>query len=119
MNQNEDHYKALYEMQKKCGDLTHKIDSMIRIMGMFSTYMQYSNLMSDLDPGAFQQHTTERSDNMNPMDLQRLLGTGKQSDHPMSQDEFNRIFDTLKQGKSAEEIARMEQMIQMAKNFMK
>lgn len=119
MNQNEDHYKALYDVQKKCGDLNQKIDSIIRIIGMFSTYMQYSNMMSDLDPGTFQQLTTERSDSMNPIDLQRLLNTTKQSDHQMTQDEFNRIFDTMKQGKSAEEIARMEQMVQMARNFMK
>lgn len=119
MNQNEDHYKALYDVQKKCGDLNHKIDSMIRIMGMFSAYMQYSNLMSDLDPNTVPLSAAERSDSMNPKDLQRLLNTTKQSDQPMSQDEFNRILDTLKQGKSPEEIARMEQMVQMAKNFMK
>ena len=34
-------------------------------------------------------------------------------------DEFNQIFETLKQGKSAEEVARMEQMVQLAKSFMK
>ena len=46
------------------------------------------------------------------------MNAAKNSDQPMSQDEFNQIFETLKQGKSTEEVARMEQMVQLAKSFM-
>ena len=56
---------------------------------------------------------------MNPKDLQKIMNVAKQSDQQMSQDDFNQIFDTLKQGKSPEEVARMEQMVQLAKSFMK
>ena len=40
---------------------------------------------------------------MNPKDLQKMMNAAKQSDHQMSQDEFNKIFETMKQGKSPEE----------------
>ena len=47
-----------------------------------------------------------------------MMNAAKNSNQPMSQEEFNQIFDTLKQGKSPEEVARMEQMVQLAKSFM-
>ena len=56
---------------------------------------------------------------MNPNDFQKLMNAVRQSDHQMTQDEFNQLFEALKQGKSAEEVARMEQMVQLAKSFMK
>ena len=56
---------------------------------------------------------------MNPQELQKILSSVKKSDKPMSEDEFNAIFESMKQGKSQEEIARMEQMVQMARSFMK
>ena len=37
----------------------------------------------------------------------------------MTDNEFEAIFDSLKQGKSEEEIARMEQRVKLAKSFMK
>ena len=60
----------------------------------------------------------EGSESMNPNDFQKMMNAAKNSNQPMSQEEFNQIFDTLKQGKSPEEVARMEQMVQLAKSFM-
>jgi len=61
----------------------------------------------------------ERGDSMNPNDFQKIMNAAKNSNQQMSQEEFNQIFETLKQGKSPEEVARMEQMVQLAKSFMK
>ena len=133
MNRNEDLYKVLHEVQTMCNELNRKIDSIIQIMEVFTMYMQYSNMMSDFNIlkainasfSIFSQsnaskNQTERSDtHMNPQDLQKMMTAAKQSNQQMTQDEFNQIFETLKQGKSAEEVARMEQMVQMAKSFMK
>lgn len=119
MNPNEDFYKMLHDVQVKCNELNKKIDSVIRIMEVFTTYMQYSNMMSDFNPDSFSQVISEGSESMNPKDLQKIMNVAKQSDQQMSQDDFNQIFDTLKQGKSPEEVARMEQMVQLAKSFMK
>ena len=41
------------------------------------------------------------------------VGNMQRSGMSLSQDEFRLIFDALKQGKSQEELARMNQMIQM------
>ena len=122
-------YRVLYDVQKKCNELSQKIDSIIRMMEMLTTYIQYSNMMSefqaDMQPGspeeprAFSQSPPEGSEGMNPNDFQKLMNTARQSDHQMTQDEFNQLFEALKQGKSAEEVARMEQMVQLARSFMK
>ena len=98
-------------------------------MEMLTTYIQYSNMMSEFqadmqpgspeEPGAFSQSPLEGSEGMNPNDFQKLMNTARQSDHQMTQDEFNQLFEALKQGKSAEEVARMEQMVQLARSFMK
>ena len=61
----------------------------------------------------------ERSETMNPNDFQKIMNAAKSSNQQMTQEEFNQIFETLKQGKSPEEVARMEQMVQLAKSFMK
>ena len=132
-----DGYKILYDVQKKCNELNRKIDSIIRIMEMITTYIQYSNMMSEFQagmqagpsasenpdvsesPDAFSQSPPEGSEGMNPNDFQKLMNAARQSDHQMTQDEFNQLFEALKQGKSAEEVARMEQMVQLAKIFMK
>lgn len=122
-------YRVLYDVQKKCNELSQKIDSIIRMMEMLTTYIQYSNMMSEFqadmqpgspeEPGAFSQSPPEGSEGMNPNDFQKLMNAARQSDHQMTQDEFNQLFEALKQGKSAEEVARMEQMVQLAKSFMK
>lgn len=122
-------YRVLYDVQKKCNELSQKIDSIIRMMEMLTTYIQYSNMMSEFqadmqpgspeEPGAFSQSPLEGSEGMNPNDFQKLMNTARQSDHQMTQDEFNQLFEALKQGKSAEEVARMEQMVQLARSFMK
>ena len=122
-------YRVLYDVQKKCNELSQKIDSIIRMMEMLTTYIQYSNMMSEFqadmqpgspeEPGAFSQSPPEGSEGMDPNDLQKLMNTARQSDHQMTQDEFNQLFEALKQGKSAEEVARMEQMVQLARSFMK
>lgn len=122
-------YRVLYDVQKKCNELSQKIDSIIRMMEMLATYIQYSNMMSefqaDMQPGspeepdAFSQSPPEGSEGMDPNDFQKLMNTARQSDHQMTQDEFNQLFEALKQGKSAEEVARMEQMVQLARSFMK
>ena len=137
MSLGNDGYKILYDVQKKCNELNRKIDSIIRIMEMITTYIQYSNMMSEFQagmqagpsasenpdvsesPDAFSQSPPEGSEGMNPNDFQKLMNAARQSDHQMSQDEFNQLFEALKQGKSAEEVARMEQMVQLAKSFMK
>ena len=136
MNFTEDGYKVLHDVQKKCNELNQKIDSIIRIMEIFTTYMQYSSMMPDMpdifnmfhmqnpfkedaDPDAFSPPPMpEGSETMNPNDFQKMMNAAKNSNQPMSQEEFNQIFDTLKQGKSPEEVARMEQMVQLAKSFM-
>ena len=122
-------YRVLYDVQKKCNELSQKIDSIMRMMEMLTTYIQYSNMMSEFqadmqpgspeEPGAFSQSPPEGSEGMNPNDFQKLMNTARQSDHQMTQDEFNQLFEALKQGKSAEEVARMEQMVQLARSFMK
>ena len=131
MSLGNDGYKILYDVQRKCIELNRKIDSIIRIMEMITTYIQYSNMMSEFqngvqaepagsgEPGAFSQSPPEGSDGMNPNDFQKLMNAARQSDHQMTQDEFNQLLEALKQGKSAEEVARMEQMVQLAKSFMK
>lgn len=137
MSLGNDGYKILYDVQKKCNELNRKIDSIIRIMEMITTYIQYSNMMSEFQagmqagpsasenpdisesPDAFSQSPPEGSEGMNPNDFQKLMNAARQSDHQMTQDEFNQLFEALKQGKSAEEVARMEQMVQLAKSFMK
>ena len=127
MNFTEDSYKLLYDVQKKCNELNQKIDSIIRIMEMLTAYMQYSNMMSNMqnerdaedNPEAFSPPPMpERGDSMNPNDFQKIMNAAKNSNQQMSQEEFNQIFETLKQGKSPEEVARMEQMVQLAKSFM-
>ena len=136
MNFTEDSYKLLHDVQKKCNELNQKIDSIIRIMEIFTTYMQYASMMPDMpdifnmfhmqnpfkedaDPDAFSPPPMpEGSETMNPNDFQKMMNAAKNSNQPMSQEEFNQIFDTLKQGKSPEEVARMEQMVQLAKSFM-
>ncbi len=137
MSLGNDGYKILYDVQKKCNELNRKIDSIIRIMEMITTYIRYSNMMSEFQagmqagpsasenpdvsesPDAFSQSPPEGSEGMNPNDFQKLMNAARQSDHQMTQDEFNQLFEALKQGKSAEEVARMEQMVQLAKSFMK
>ena len=137
MSLGNDGYKILYDVQKKCNELNRKIDSIIRIMEMITTYIQYSYMMSEFQagmqagpsasenpdvsesPDAFSQSPPEGSEGMNPNDFQKLMNAARQSDHQMTQDEFNQLFEALKQGKSAEEVARMEQMVQLAKSFMK
>ena len=56
---------------------------------------------------------------MDPREFQKIMNMAKSSDHPMSEGEFQEIFNTLKQGKSEEEVARMEQMVKLARSFMK
>ena len=137
MSLGNDGYKILYDVQKKCNELNRKIDSIIRIMEMITTYIQYSNMMSEFQagmqagpsasenpdvsesPDAFSQSPPEGSEGMNPNDFQKLMNAARQSDHQMTQDEFNQLFEALKQGKSAEEVARMEQMVQLARSFLK
>ena len=136
MNFTEDVYKVLHDVQKKCNELNQKIDSIIRIMEMLTTYMQYSSMMPDMsdlfhmfhmqnqsgegtDPDPFSPPPMpEGSESMNPNDFQKMMNAAKNSNQQMSQEEFNQIFETLKQGKSPEEVARMEQMVQLAKSFM-
>lgn len=119
-------FQILYEVQSKCNDINQKIDSIIHLLEMLETYMTYSSLMQDLGPLTGGNSNPSHSDppkkgapTMNPQEMQKILSSIKKDDKPMSQDEFDNIFETLKQGKSQEEIARMEQMVQMAKNFMK
>ncbi len=107
----DDGYKVLYDVQKKCNELNRKIDSIIQIMEILTAYMKYSSMMNESSP--------EGSESVNPNDFQKILHAANQSGQQMNQDEFNQIFETLKQGKSAEEVARMEQMLQLAKSFMK
>ena len=47
MNLGNDGYKILHDVQRKCNELNRKIDSIIRIMEMLTTYLQYSSLMSE------------------------------------------------------------------------
>lgn len=121
----EEPFHLLWEVKHKCGELTQKIDSLIHLFQMLETYMTYSNLMRDFEQtdsaaqGSRSNSQSKGTDAMNPQDMQKILSSVKNKDHSMTQDEFDTIFETLKQGKSQEEVARMEQMVQMAKNFLK
>lgn len=137
MNFTEDSYRVLHDVQRKCNELNQKIDSIIRIMEILTAYMQYSSMMpgmsdffdmshmqnqsgEDTNPDPFSPPPMpEGSETMNPNDFQKIMNAAKNSNQQMSQEEFNQIFDTLKQEKSPEEVARMEQMVQLAKSFMK
>jgi len=121
----EEPFHLLCEVKHKCGELTQKIDSLIHLFQMLETYMTYSNLMRDFEQAGNDTHSSRSdshskgNDAMNPQDMQKILSSVKNKDHSMTQDEFDTIFETLKQGKSQEEVARMEQMVQMAKSFLK
>lgn len=134
MKPGDERYRILYELQHKCNELNRKIDSLIRMMEMLTTYMKYSSIMtkwrlcsrlnlildSDSDDGQVHfDDAPERSNHMEPREFQKIMNMAKNSDHPMSEGEFQEIFNTLKQGKSEEEVARMEQMVKLAKSFMK
>ena len=120
MNFTEDSYKLLYDVQKKCNELNQKIDSIIRIMEMLTTYMQYSSMMPDMSDLFHMFHMQNQSGEGTDPDpfSPPPMNAAKNSNQQMSQEEFNQIFETLKQGKSPEEVARMEQMVQLAKSFM-
>ena len=128
MKPGDERYRILYELQHKCNELNRKIDSLIRMMEILTTYMQYSSMMAEMTavqtPGSGSDRsaddgqtsfdgTPEGSGRMDPREFQKI------SDHPMSEGEFQEIFNTLKQGKSEEEVARMEQMVKLARSFMK
>lgn len=107
MGPGEESYRILHELQRKCCELNQKIDSLLRMMEMMTFYIQYSNAAS------------EGNGAMDPNELQKLMNQAKNSGKEMTDNEFEAIFDSLKQGKSEEEIARMEQMVKLAKSFMK
>ena len=121
----EEPFQILYEVQARCGEINQKIDSILQMLQVLETYMTYSNIMRDMAPsGDLEYRGTGKkqmkgNDAMNPQEFQKILSAMRKDDKPMTQDEFDTIFETLKQGKSKEEIARMEQMVQMAKSFMK
>lgn len=121
----EESFQILYEVKAKCSEINNKVDSILRLLEILETYMTYSNLMQEMGPPGGDSRipppsfSSKGNDAMNPQELQKILSSVKNNDKPMSEDEFNTIFETMKQGKSQEEIARMEQMVQMAKNFMK
>ena len=124
MHAREEPFQILYEVQAKCSEISQKVDSILHMLELLETYMTYSNLMRDLSPGdnsgsSHPNSSSKGNDAMNPQELQKILSSVKKSDKPMSEDEFNAIFESMKQGKSQEEIARMEQMVQMARSFMK
>ena len=45
MKPGDERYRILYELQHKCNELNRKIDSLIRMMEILTTYMQYSSMM--------------------------------------------------------------------------
>ncbi len=120
----EEPFQILYEVQARCGEINQKIDSILQMLQVLETYMTYSNIMRDMAPSGDSQaphppNSPKGNDAMNPQEFQKILSAMRKDDKPMTQDEFDTIFETLKQGKSKEEIARMEQMVEMAKSFMK
>lgn len=120
----EEPFQILYEVQAKCSEISQKIDSILQLLQVLETYMTYSNLMRDAAPSDDSKshhpnNSPKGNDAMNPQEFQKIISAVRKDDKPMTQDEFDAIFETLKQGKSQEEIARMEQMVQMAKSFMK
>lgn len=46
MKPGDERYRILYELQHKCNELNRKIDSLIRMMEMLTTYMKYSSIMT-------------------------------------------------------------------------
>lgn len=134
MKPGDERYRILYGLQHKCNELNRKIDSLIHMLEMLTTYMQYSSMMSEMttaqmpssgsDPGvddgqASFDDAPERSGRMDPKEFQRIMNMAKNPDHAMSDGEFQEIFESLKKGKSEEEVARMEQMVKLARSFMK
>ncbi len=121
----EEPYQILYEVKAKCSEINNKVDSILHLLEILETYMTYSNMMQEMGPPGGgptsppPNFSSKGNDAMNPQELQKILSSVKKNDKPMSEDEFNSICETMKQGKSPEEIARMEQMVQMAKSFMK
>ena len=118
-------YQILHDVKDKCSELTQKIDSLLKLLSMLETYFTYSNLMKDfesvnsVDTPPTAETTPKGAQAMNPQDMQQILSSMQNKDQSMSQAEFDTIFETLKQGKTKEEIDRMEQMVKMAKSFLK
>lgn len=48
MKPGDERYRILYELQHKCNELNRKIDSLIRMMEILTTYMQYSSMMAEM-----------------------------------------------------------------------
>ncbi len=48
MKPGDERYRILYELQHKCNELNRKIDSLIRMMEMLTTYMKYSSIMTEM-----------------------------------------------------------------------
>ena len=131
MGPGDDGYRILRDLQRKCNELGRKIDSILRMMELMTTYMQYSGMMAEMatvtaekdHPDAQAREDAPGNEvnmaSMDPRELQRIMNAAKNSDHPMSEGEFQEIFESLKKGKNQDEIARMEQMVQLARSFMK
>ena len=117
-------YQILHDVKDKCSELTEKIDSVLNLLSMLETYVTYSNLMKDFGSAGSEsapppaKNTPKGSTSMNPQEIQKILSSMQNKDQPISETEFNTIFETLKQGKSKEEVDRMEQMVKMAKSFL-
>lgn len=127
MRPGDDGYRILHDLQKKCCELNRKIDSILRMMEMLTTYMQYSGMMAEMSAATLPEDIRQPSEAaapegngaMEPGDLQKLMNLTKSSNQPLSEQEFQHFFDELKKGKSEEEIARMEQMVKLARSFMR
>ena len=106
-------------------DMSAMADILSKMTGMQNTddgpsmESMFRDFQEALKDGSPPPPMPEGSETMNPIDFQKIMNAAKNSNQQMSQEEFDQLFDTLKQGKSPEEVARMEQMVQLAKSFMK
>ena len=115
-------YSNMMSDMPEGADMSHMAEMMAKMTNMTSNPPK--EMSEDFEENSDSEHFSpppmpEGSETMNPADFQKIMNAAKNSNQQMSQDEFNQIFETLKQGKSPEEVARMEQMVQLAKSFMK
>lgn len=118
-------YSNMMSDMPEGADMSHMAEMMAKMTNMsHRTSSPPKEMSEDFEENSDSEHFSpppmpEGSETMNPADFQKIMNAAKNSNQQMSQDEFNQIFETLKQGKSPEEVARMEQMVQLAKSFMK
>ena len=120
MGPGDDGYRILRDLQRKCNELGRKIDSILRMMELMTTYMQYSGMMAEMAAvTAEKEHPDAQAREDAPGNEVNMARMDPRELQRMSDGVLHEIFESLKKGKNQDEIARMEQMVQLARSFMK